>query len=161
MRRNTALPPNAVCCRCGEWASAALAVREDGQVVCRNCGDTSHPRRPCTICARDLPAELHHVASRVVYPRFTVWLCRNCHQVLYVWQYQWRRDGRAERHPLRYVFVGVADILRLFAERSPAWQAVRPLFTMLLHAAMLVVGALRFEALAEVGHALTAIEGIL
>jgi hypothetical protein len=153
------LLPYAVCRQCGETASATLKVGEDGHVACLNCRDTAHPRRRCTVCARVLPAEMHHVASRVCYPTFTTPLCLNCHRMLYARQYRWRHDGSAERHPFRYLVIGVLDMVRLFLKRSPAADACRQFFCMLAHAAILALGTLRLDALADVGHALTACEG--
>jgi hypothetical protein len=159
LRSRVPLPPYAVCRQCRETASAALLVGQDGWVVCVNCLDTTHPRRLCSVCAKLLPTQLHHVASRVRYPTFTTPLCLACHSVLYPRQYRWRHDGSAERHPFRYLLVGVLDMVRLFLERSPAADACRQFFLMLAHAALLALGALQVCALAEVGHTLTATEG--
>jgi hypothetical protein len=99
------------------------------------------------------------VASRVRFPTFTTLLCLACHSVLYPRQYRWRHDGSAERYPLRYLIIGVLDMVRLFLERSPAADACRQILSMLGTAAMLALGTLRLDALAEVGHALRALEG--
>jgi hypothetical protein len=55
----------------------------------------------------------------------------------------------------------VLDMVRLFLERSPAADACRQLFSILAQAALLALGALRFDALAEVGQVLAACEGNL
>jgi hypothetical protein len=160
-RKRLPLPPYAVCRKCGETASAALLAGQDGRVVCVNCLDTTHPRRLCTVCDKLLPCDLHHVASRTRYPTFRTPLCLNCHPILCVWQYRWRRDGSAERHPLRYLIIGVLDMVRLFLERSPAADACRHIFSLLGTAALLALGAVRFDALVEIGQALAELEGHL
>jgi hypothetical protein len=158
---HSTLPTYAACLLCGETASAALMVGTGGQVVCLNCQEQPrHSRHLCTVCARNLPAELHHVASRRAYPTFTTPLCLNCHRILSTRQVDFRRKrGEQPRHPFRSLVIGVLDVVRLFLERSPAADACRQVFCLLGTAAILALGSLCFDALAEVGHALAFIEG--
>jgi hypothetical protein len=150
------------CARCGEPSPAALHWHMK-PILCRNCAAARIGAGPgfhtCVVCGRKLPAEAHHIASRVSYPEFTARLCLNCHAIITARQYIWRSTGVAERHPFAYLLVGVFDVLRLFAERSPAWEICRYLFAMLADALLLVLGALRLSALCDVGLAISTMEG--
>jgi hypothetical protein len=147
-QRSLVLPDYAACERCPEYYRAALRDI-DGHTLCANCADHYHPRRRCLICAKVLPCQAHHVGSKIRYPHFTVLLCLNCHRILNTRQYRWRRDGSAERHPLRYLVCGVLDVLALWRERSPVAEQCRNLFAMLGQAALYLIPCLRLEALCE------------
>jgi hypothetical protein len=121
----------------------------DGQVVCANCADHVHPRRRCMICAKLFPCQAHHVASKIRYPYFTTPLCLNCHRILNVRQYRWRRDGSAERHPARYLMRGVLDVVVPWCERSPVAEQCRDLLIMLGQAALYLIPCLHPVALFE------------
>jgi hypothetical protein len=142
------LPEYAACEQCGEYYRAALRII-GGLVICANCADTHHPRRRCMICARVLPCQAHHVASKIRYPYFTTPLCLNCHRILNTRQYRWRRDGSAERHPIRYLVRGVLDVIGLWYERSPVAEQCRDLLIMLGQAALYLIPCLHPAALGE------------
>jgi hypothetical protein len=145
------LPEYAACARCGEYAAVALAW-VDGQVLCLCCRDDCHPRGTCLICRGMLPCEEHHVGPRVAFPALTATLCLNDHAILTARQYHWRRAGWAEAHPLAALVRGVADLLRLWQERSPVGEHCRDLFALLGRAALCLLAYLRPEALADLGH---------
>jgi hypothetical protein len=146
--RKCDLPEYAACGLCGEYYRAALRIIE-GLVVCANCGDHNHPQRRCTICAKVLPGQAHHVGSKIRYPHFTTPLCLNCHRILNKRQYYWRRDGSAERHPIRSLVRGVLDVLGLWCERSPVAEQSRDLLAMLGQAALYLIPCLHPVALGE------------
>ena len=131
MRRkyyNSLLPAFAVCRLCGETASAGTGRRRCWQCCVLELPGYTHPKTCAVRCAAiKLPARSHHIASRRIYPALTAPLCLNCHRILYA-RNTLRRDGSAERASFAYLLVGVFDLLRLFADRSPAWEMCRQIF---------------------------------
>jgi hypothetical protein len=150
MRRQPDLPDYAACGRCGEYYRAALRT-VDNQVLCANCADVRHTHGRCTVCGAVAPSELHHVASARQLPDLTVPVCLNCHRILSARQYRWYPAWRSEPHPLRYLVQGVLDVVALWLERSPVAEHCRELFALLGRAALLALGSLRADALAELG----------
>jgi hypothetical protein len=76
----------------------------------------------CVTCGLTADLEAHHIAGRHNHRTLTVAVCPDCHHILSIWQ---RASGveLEETSPLaaldatRALVVGVADLLRLFAQR--------------------------------------------
>ena len=162
------VPPYTACARCDEYAQKTLHSWR-GQILCENCRELArmarrsstgasrrpqrHPIRPCAICCRVAPSELHHVASERQHPILTLPVCLNCHRLLSQRQYRWHPAWKRETHSWRYLAQGVYDVLCLWWERSPVAEMVRErcgdLLRMLGLAALYALAALRPEALGE------------
>ena len=142
------------CGLCGEPDPAALHFGWT-PVLCRNCTNAaSVPQHRCTICGKVAPAHLHHIGPRKVYPNFVCWVCLSCHAILTRWEIRWRRDANLGHHSLRYLMVGVVNLVTLFLERSPAASLCKPLFSVLGRAVSLLLGTLTCTALESWGLAL-------
>jgi hypothetical protein len=148
MPRRPDLPEYAVCERCGEYRRATLRAIE-GQVLCANCADTRHQRLRCLVCDQVLPCQEHHLASKILFPTLTCFLCLNDHRIISGWQYAWRRHGWPEAHPFAALVLGVWDLVRLWLQRSPAAPQCRDLLFLLGRAALCLLPYLRFDAVAE------------
>jgi hypothetical protein len=144
------VPEYASCERCGEYAYTTLAISR-GRILCRNCRARRPQRGTCTICTREAPTEIHHVAMERQIKHLTIEVCLNCHTILSLWQKRWHRSALTERHPLRFLVQGVHDVTRLWLQRSPAVKQCRAFVRMLAQAALIALSYLRLDAFAELG----------